>query len=164
MRPPRATILWLLATVSSSVSERHLYESSAGLLLLSSPPFNATIRVDNKIYITCEKHSDCVRLNGHARVECDSHTTSNKTTIKLCRCFDSAGLTPPGDCVEANCTFGPRSCMNTNINAPLGLAAYILDLTVAGMPPTFPPLSVFPSCRKGAHSAEPPTFIGSVSN
>ena len=164
MRPPRATILWLLATVSSSVSERHLYESSAGLLLLSSPPFNATIRVDNKIYITCERHSDCVRLNGHARVECDSHTTSNKTTIKLCRCFDSAGLTPPGDCVEANCTFGPRSCMNTNINAPLGLAAYILDLTVAGMPPTFPPLSVFPSCRKGAHSAEPPTFIGSVSN
>jgi hypothetical protein len=41
--------------------------------------------------------------------------------------------------VEAHCTFGPRSCMNTNINAPLGLAVYILALASAGMCPTPPP-------------------------
>ena len=145
MRPNHATILWLLATASLSVSDHSSYESptgptsSAGLLLLASPPLNATIRFDNKTYITCGDTRDCIRLNGHPRVECDSHTTINQTTIKLCRCFDSAGLTPPGDCVEAHCTFGPRSCMNTNINAPLGLAVYILALASAGMCPTPPP-------------------------
>ena len=102
------------------------------LLLDETPPENATISFDNKTYITCGDKSDCIRLNGHERVECEFHTTSNKTKIKLCRCFNAAGLTPPGDCVEANCTFGPRSCMNTNINAPLGLAAYTLTLVVAG--------------------------------
>ena len=73
---------------------------------------------NNLTYIGCEGFDDaraadraCVRLLGHTRGTCyASPVYGNATSVDVCRCITYAGLTPPGNCVDATCVWGADAC------------------------------------------------------
>ena len=73
---------------------------------------------NNLTYIGCEGFDDaraadraCVRLLGHTRGTCyESPVYGNATSVDVCRCITYAGLTPPGNCVDATCVWGADAC------------------------------------------------------
>ena len=76
------------------------------------------IGVDSLIFIGCDVFDDqsaadraCVGLLGHTRGQCGPFPAyGNATSIAVCKCITYAGLTPPGNCVDASCVWGTDAC------------------------------------------------------
>ena len=77
------------------------------------------IGAKNLTFIRCEGFADgameaeqaCVTLLGHTRGQCSSFPVyGNSTSVAICTCIAYAGLTPPGNCVDATCVWGGDAC------------------------------------------------------
>jgi hypothetical protein len=91
-----------------------------------SPPFNFSaataaasfVGAGNRTFIGCEGFDDareankaCAGLLGHSRGECYAFPAhENATSVAICKCLAFAGLTPPGNCVDATCVWGANAC------------------------------------------------------
>ena len=77
------------------------------------------IGAKNLTFIRCEGFADgameaeqaCVTLLGHTRGQCSSFPVyGNSTSVAICTCIAYAGLTPPGNCIDATCVWGVDAC------------------------------------------------------
>ena len=76
------------------------------------------VGLDSLIFIGCEGFDDareadraCVPLLSHTRGQCTLFPAyGNATLVPICRCITYAGLTPPGNCVDATCVWGADAC------------------------------------------------------
>ena len=121
MRSPRSAHLIAVVVVV-------VLQLSVGVVhgVSPSPPFNFSaataaasfIGVNNLTFIGCEGFDDakggdraCVGLLGHTRGECYAFPAhENATSVAICKCIGYAGLTPPGNCVDATCVWGANAC------------------------------------------------------
>ena len=131
-KPPKSSLLVNVAYLLSFVP--HVADASGAI----PPPSNTTVGgggafvnfsattaaasftgADNRLtFIGCagfidQRQSDraCVPLLGHTRGQCYAFPVyGNATSVPVCRCIAYAGLTPPGNCVDATCVWGADAC------------------------------------------------------
>ena len=85
---------------------------------------NNTLVVGNSTYLTCASAAGdplgqialCTQLMGHGRGMCSPRFPfGNATSVLLCTCYSSAGLSRPGGCADTSCgTIGPDGCSEKN--------------------------------------------------
>ena len=114
------TALLLLSAGVHGASPPPPSNSTAGALANFSASTAAAsfAGLDSLTFIGCEGFDDareadraCVKLLGHARGQCNPFPAyGNATLVPICRCITYAGLTPPGNCVDATCVLGADAC------------------------------------------------------
>ena len=121
MRSPRSAHLIAVAVVvvlQLSVGVVHGVSPSPPINFSAATAAASFIGVNNLTFIGCEGFDDakggdraCVGLLGHSRGECYAFPAhENATSVAICKCIAYAGLTPPGNCVDATCVWGEDAC------------------------------------------------------
>ena len=78
----------------------------------------AFVGMNNLTFISCENFADqrdanvaCASRLGHTRGQCClSSVYGNASRVSICRCIPYAGMTPPGNCMDASCVWGAEAC------------------------------------------------------
>ena len=109
-------ILQLPAGVHGASSPSNTTTGSA-FVNFSAATAAASFRANNLTFIGCDGFFDdnesnraCVELLGHARGQCSPFLIDGNGTRAICICLMYGGLTPPGNCVDATCTWGADAC------------------------------------------------------
>ena len=109
-----------------------------------SPPFNFSaataaasfVGAGNRTFIGCGGFDDplraCIHLLGHTRGECaEFQVYENDTSVHVCRCMTYAGMTPPGNCVDATCVWGADACSVRQWQNYFAVVLHSFDVVIA---------------------------------